>query len=73
MHFQQSILQCGRVAIMDPEPAEGDERDPEEIKKELAEEKKRLISQAAKEKEELKNENKQLIYEISRLKVIMRG
>ena len=45
----------------------------EEIKKELAEEKKRLISQAAKEKEELKNENKQLIYEISRLKVIMRG
>jgi hypothetical protein len=35
VHFQQSILQCGRVAIMDPEPAEGDERDPEEIKKEL--------------------------------------
>jgi len=43
------------------------------VKKELQEEKRRLIAQVAKEKEELKNENKQLVYEISRLKVIMRG
>lgn len=34
VHLPQSILQCGRTVIMEPEPAEGDERDPEEIKKE---------------------------------------
>lgn len=34
-HFSNSILKCGRTVLMEPEPAEGDERDPEEIKKEL--------------------------------------
>lgn len=33
-HLPNSILNCGRIVIMEPEPAEGDERDPEEIKKE---------------------------------------
>ena len=34
-HLSQSILKVGRITLMDPEPVEGDERDPDEIKKEL--------------------------------------
>ena len=28
-------MKVGRITLMDPEPVEGDERDPDEIKKEL--------------------------------------
>ena len=34
-HHPYSVLRCGRTALMDAEQVEGDERDPEEIKKEL--------------------------------------
>ncbi len=44
----------------------------EEFKRELQEEKKRIVNQAAREKEDLRNENKQLTQEIARLKILMR-
>jgi vacuolar-type H+-ATPase subunit H len=44
----------------------------EEFRREFAEEKKRIVNQATREKEQLKAENKQLTNEIQRLKVLMR-
>lgn len=35
VHHSQSILKIGRVSLQDPEMADGDERDPEEVKKEM--------------------------------------
>ncbi len=54
----------------------------EDFKRELKDEKRRILAQSvrlyvcnsiqAKEKEELKNENKQLMYEIQKLKVMLK-
>lgn len=48
------------------------ERLDKEFRKEIKLEKKRIVNQAAREKEDLKNENRQLTLEIQRLKILLR-